>query len=105
MPKIIRNVKHKISRMERGQVLVVVALAAIGIIAVIGLSIDVGIVFIGNARLRRAVDAAALSAALQYRQNSNIGQLRAAANEFLILNGIPSVSRPRLDAKWDVFFA
>jgi hypothetical protein len=88
MPKIIRNVKHKISRMERGQVLVVVALAAIGIIAVIGLSIDVGIVFIGNARLRRAVDAAALSAALQYRQNSNIGQLRAAANEFLVLNGM-----------------
>jgi Putative Flp pilus-assembly TadE/G-like len=88
MPKIIRNVKHKISRMERGQVLVIVALAAIGIIAVIGLSIDVGIVFIGNARLRRAVDAAALSAALQYRQNSNINTLRAAANEFLVLNGM-----------------
>ncbi len=88
MPKIICNVKKKLSRMERGQVLVVVALAAVGIIVVIGLSIDVGIIFIGNARLRRAVDSAALSAALQYRQNSNIGQLRAAANEFLLLNGM-----------------
>lgn len=42
--------------MERGQVLVLVAGAAIGIIAIIGLSIDVGLMFIGNARLRRAVD-------------------------------------------------
>jgi Flp pilus assembly protein TadG len=81
--------------MERGQVLVVVALAAVGIIAIIGLTIDVGLMFIGNARLRRAVDAAALAAALQYRQNTTNADpnilktnLTDSANEFLILNGI-----------------
>jgi len=91
MSKVIRNVKKKFSRMERGQVLVVVAVAAIGIISIIGLVMDVGLMFIGNARLRRAVDAAALSAALQYRKETNPALLQTdltdAANEFLLLNG------------------
>ncbi|MGD0535978.1 MAG: vWA domain-containing protein [Methanoregula sp.] len=93
MAKIVRNVKTKFSRMERGQVLVLVAAAAIGIIAIIGLSIDVGLMFIGNARLRRAVDSAALSAALQYRENASTSQanllniLTNSANEFMVLNG------------------
>ena len=73
--------------MERGQVLVVVAVAAIGIIAIIGLVMDVGLMFIGNARLRRAVDAAALSSALQFREDSNQGVLTDAANEFMVENG------------------
>jgi len=88
MPKIIRNAKKKLARMERGQVLVVVALSAVGVIAIIGLAIDVGLMFVGNARLRRAVDAAALSAALQYRQSADIGPLTHAATEFLTLNGV-----------------
>jgi Flp pilus assembly protein TadG len=88
MSKIIRNVKKKFARMERGQVLVLVALAAVGIIAIIGLVMDVGVMFIENARLRRAVDAAALSAALQYRQGYTLPGLTRAANEFLVLNGL-----------------
>ena len=93
MSKIVRNVKTKFSRMERGQVLVLVAGAAIAIIAIIGLSIDVGLMFIGNARLRRAVDSAALSAALQYRENAAttpanlLTILTNSANEFMVLNG------------------
>ena len=87
MSKIIRNIKSKINRKERGQVLVIVALAAVGIIAIIGLAMDVGLVFIGNARLRRAVDSAALSAALQFREGYNQGVLTDAANELLVTNG------------------
>ncbi len=90
MSKIIRNAKKKISRMERGQVLVLVAGAAIGIIAAIGLTLDVGLMFIGNARLRRAVDAAALSSAVQFRSGYNIGTLTDAANEFLMFDGFPN---------------
>ncbi|HVM73051.1 MAG TPA: pilus assembly protein TadG-related protein [Anaerolineales bacterium] len=86
MPKIIRNAKKKLSRMERGQVLVVVAVAAVGIIAIIGLVMDVGLLFIGNSRLRRAVDAAAIAAALQYRQGYDINTLTNAADEFLEFN-------------------
>ena len=88
MTKMLRNVNKKFARLERGQVLVIVAVAAVGIIAIIGLALDVGLMFIGNARLRRAVDSAALAAALQYRQTASITDLTAAATEFLVLNGV-----------------
>ena len=92
MPKIIRIVKSKFSRKEHGQVLVVVAAAAIGIIAIIGLTIDVGLMFVGNARLRRATDAAALAAALQYREGVDPDALlqsaTQSATEFMLLNGV-----------------
>jgi len=74
--------------MVRGQVLVVVALAIVMIVAIVGLALDVGIMFIENARLRRAVDSAALAAALQYRANYNFSDLDRSAIEFLRLNGI-----------------
>ena len=94
MPKIFRKTKKKSSLRERGQVLVIVAVAAIAIIAIIGLVMDLGLMFIGNARLRRAVDGAALSAALQYRKVTNPVELQTdltnAANEFLLLNGFPN---------------
>ncbi|MGB8214127.1 MAG: hypothetical protein WCE68_11260 [Anaerolineales bacterium] len=88
MTKIIRNAKRRFARLERGQILVLVAASAIGIIAVVGLSLDVGVMFIGDARLRRAVDAAALAAALQYREGYSITDMTNAADEFLALNGI-----------------
>jgi Flp pilus assembly protein TadG len=53
-----------------------------------GLALDVGIMFIGNARMRRAVDAAALAAALQFRQGYQFSELDASAKEFLKLNSI-----------------
>jgi hypothetical protein len=88
MSKFYRKTKKRISKMERGQVLVLVALAAVGIIAIVGLVMDVGVMFIGNARLRRATDAAALAAALQYREGVQTEQLTTAATEFLTLNGV-----------------
>jgi Flp pilus assembly protein TadG len=88
MSILIRNARKKFARMERGQVLVIVALAAVGIIAIVGLALDVGVMFIENARLRRAVDSAALAAALQYRANYDFNDLDRSAIEFLSLNGI-----------------
>lgn len=76
------------ARLEHGQVIIIVALAAIGIIAVVGLVMDVGLMFIGNARLRRATDAAALAAALQYREGVQTTALTKSATEFLTLNGV-----------------
>jgi len=73
--------------MERGQVLVIVALSAVVLIAIVGLALDVGTLFIGNARLRRAVDSAALAAALQYRKDPTT-ELTKTATEFMLLNGI-----------------
>ena len=88
MSNLIINTKKRLSRMERGQVLMVVAIAIVGIIAILGLALDVGVMFIGNARLRRAVDSAALAAALQFREGYQMSDLDSSAVEFLRLNGI-----------------
>jgi hypothetical protein len=88
MSKLIRGAKSKLVRMESGQVLVVVALSIVILIAIVGLAMDVGVMFIENARLRRAVDAAALAAALQYREGFVMPELDNSATEFLRLNGI-----------------
>jgi len=88
MTNFIKKTKKRLSRKQSGQILVVVAFAIVGIVAIIGLSLDVGVMFIENARLRRAVDAAALAAALQYREGYQMDYLDRTAREFLILNGI-----------------
>jgi hypothetical protein len=88
MTKLIRKTNNKLAKKERGQVLILVALAIVGIVAVIGLTLDVGIMFIEDARLRRAVDAAALASALQYRSGIPTTQLQVAATEFLLVNGV-----------------
>jgi Flp pilus assembly protein TadG len=77
--KIFRNT-------ERGQAIVLIAAAAIGLIAMIGLMVDGGMLLIEYGRLKRAIDAASLSAALQYREGYTIQQLTDSAQEFLQLN-------------------
>ena len=73
---------------ERGQAMLIVAAAIIALIAFIGLMVDSGILFISNGHLRRAVDAAALSAATQLREGANPADLAKAAKEFMALNGV-----------------
>lgn len=80
--------RYFIAKKEKGQILIIVALAIVAIIAIVGLALDVGLMFIGNARLRRAVDAAALSAALQFRENYEMADLSRSAFEILALNSI-----------------
>jgi hypothetical protein len=95
MPKIITDTKKQISKMEHGQVLLVVAISIVVIVAVIGLALDVGVMFIGNARMRRAVDAAALAAALQFHPKGvvqfDFNDLDTSATEFLQLNGMNNI--------------
>lgn len=88
MPNLIKSTIHKFSRGNQGQVLVVVAVSIVGIVAIMGLALDVGMMFIDNARLRRAVDAAVLAAALQFREGYQMNELDNSAREFLSLNGI-----------------
>jgi hypothetical protein len=75
-------------RRQKGQVLVIVAFAITALVAFVGLVIDLGLVFIQYGRLRRAVDAASISASLQYRENYTMESLRTSAVDFLTLNGI-----------------
>lgn len=84
----IQHIRDVFARKEKGQVLVIVALVLVALIAIVGLAIDLGLMFIGHARLKRAVDAAALAAALQYREGYRPSDLSLSALEMLALNGI-----------------
>ena len=79
---------HTPSRRERGQALILLALAFIGLAAFIGLTVDAGILFTNVGHLRRAVDAASLAAATQFREGRTPPELKASAEEFIQLNGL-----------------
>jgi Flp pilus assembly protein TadG len=71
---------------ERGQAMILIALAFIGLVAFIGLAIDAGILFAHIGHLRRAVDAAALSAANQIRQSTTLQDITGSAEQLILLN-------------------
>ncbi len=95
MRKIFKKAASYIKnpRSQKGQVLVIVVFAMVALISMVGLVVDTGLTFIQYGRLRRAVDAAALSASLQYRENVPPEQLALAATEFLVLNDINDPDR------------
>jgi hypothetical protein len=68
--------------------MVIIAMAMVGLLAFIGLMVDAGILFIGVGHLRRAVDAAALAAAAQFREGRSISDQIASAKEVVHLNGV-----------------
>lgn len=77
-----------LAKRENGQILVIMGLIFIGLIAIIGLAIDLGLVFVAYSRLNRAVDAAALAATGEFKRNYQITEMRAAARQLLNLNGV-----------------
>ncbi len=83
---------------EKGQILVIMALVFIGLIAIVGLSIDLGYMFISYSRLRRSVDAAALAATGEFKKGYTIPGLTAAANQILSLNQVQNIRDIQVDA-------
>ena len=75
-------------KQEKGQILVMYVIMLLVLIAIIGLAIDVGYMYVSYARLRRAVDAAALNASNQIKEGYTLTELEDSAVEFLILNQI-----------------
>ena len=76
------------ARRPRGQSLVIVAGAFIGLAVFVGLAVDGGILFIRQAQLRRAVDSAAIAAATQMRVGLSAPQIEAFAEQFIRMNGV-----------------
>lgn len=71
-------------RPQRGQSLVIVAMAMVGIIAAVGLAVDTGIIFLYRTWLSQAVDAASLAAAVEL---PNVKGACARAVEYMVENG------------------
>jgi hypothetical protein len=79
-------------RSQTGQALILLALAFIGLAAFAGLTIDAGILFSHIGHLRRAVDAASLAAAGQFREGRSAAELSAMALQVIELNGLDASS-------------
>lgn len=78
------NIKPK--KTERGQAIVLIAVAMVGLIGMVGLMTDSGMMLIEYGKLKRAVDAASISAAQQFRRGFTGADLSTAAATFLNLN-------------------
>ena len=65
-------------RGEEGQALVLVALVALGLVAMVGLSVDGGIAYLASTQLQRAADAAALAGVQWIPNNPTVADARAA---------------------------
>ena len=85
---------------NQGQVLVILALVLVALVAIIGLAVDTGYVYVSYARLSKAVDAAGLAATGEFKRpgGTSSAQLDAltdrmvgAAKQQLYLNGLPKV--------------
>jgi hypothetical protein len=86
---IKQRIQKFLRKSERGQAIILIAFAMIGLVAMVGLVTDTGILLIEYGKLKRGVDAAAISAAQQYRLNGNVldqAALENAARNFLQLN-------------------
>jgi hypothetical protein len=84
----VRKTPRPSYRGERGQSIIVIAVGMVGLLAFVGLTVDAGALFIGFGHLRRAVDAAAFSAASQFREGRTFAELESAAREVVSLNGV-----------------
>jgi hypothetical protein len=78
-----RAVGHLIRRGQTGQAIVILALGFIGLVGFVGITTDVSLMFVRYSTLRRAVDAAAIAAAGQIREDRNLGDVGMAARQFI----------------------
>jgi hypothetical protein len=82
----IPHFKNPFQKSERGQAIILIAFAIVGLVAMVGLMTDTGLLLIEYGRLKRGIDAASISAALQFREGFSNADLENAAKEFLRLN-------------------
>lgn len=79
-------IKKLIKNSERGQAIILIVFAMIGMVAVVGLMTDGGMLLIEYARLKRGIDAASIAAAQQFRKGFTSADLENSGREFLRFN-------------------
>ncbi len=69
--------RASIRRGEKGQAILLVAVVAVGIVAMVGLAIDGGLGYLESQRMQRAADAAALAGVIWIPDNREVADARA----------------------------
>lgn len=94
----MKNKLQKLLRKtEKGQAIILIAFAFIGLVAMVGLVTDTGIMLIEYGKIKRSVDAASIAAAQEYRPRANateldLDRLENAAISILNLNQVQNLS-------------
>lgn len=93
--RVLEKIRKGTQR-ERGQALVITAVAFMAMLAFAGLVTDAGTLYLNYTRLKRGLDAAAVAAANQIRDSSlpaaqRNALIRESAREMLILNNITDI--------------
>jgi hypothetical protein len=73
---------------NRGQVLVIFAVSLIALLLFLGLAIDTGQVYVTYGQLKRAVDAASVASANNFKRGKSLDQMKAAALEVLQVHNV-----------------
>lgn len=82
----MKSLSKKLRSAERGQAILLIALAMVGLVAFVGLMVDIGVLFMEQGKLKRGIDSGSIAAVQQFRKNFVVEDLIAAANNFLSLN-------------------
>ncbi len=83
-----RLMKREFRKQHKGQSIVVLALGMIALLGFVGITTDISLLFVRYATLRRAVDAAAIAAAGQMRQDRSIATVSLTARSYIELHGL-----------------
>ncbi|MFZ0548433.1 MAG: Tad domain-containing protein, partial [Candidatus Promineifilaceae bacterium] len=75
---------------EKGQSIALVAMMFVGLLAVVGISVDIGFVFARQAQLSSAVDAAVLAGVTEITGPDRLPAANLRASEFLHTHNLPS---------------
>jgi len=92
-----KQITYLLKKQQKGQILVMLGLLFIGLVAIVGLAIDLGLMFVAYSRLNRAVDAAALAATGEYKRNIVVADMKAAAMQMLRLNEVNTANVTSID--------
>lgn len=82
------RLRQLLNRGESGQSVVLLAMGFIALVAFVGITTDVSLMFVRYSQLARAVDSAAISAANQMRQDRSIASVSLAARQFIQFHGL-----------------
>lgn len=92
-----KHINKFLKKSEKGQAIILIAFAFIGLVAMVGLVTDTGLMLIEYGKLKRSVDSAAIAAAQEYRPRANateldLDRLENAAIGMLNLNQVENLS-------------
>jgi hypothetical protein len=81
-----KSLSNRLRSAQRGQAILLIALAMVGLVAFVGLMVDIGVLFIEQGKIKRGIDSGSIAAVQQFRKNFVVADLVAAAQNFLLLN-------------------